>query len=429
MSRVISILIVMLAAVVAAAGVQLPPGAEQLGVLDNAVAYFQRVSSAAGTGTSTQLQRTLVRRYTGAGHVIDNDSVKMTRFPGGYLSRGGSAYYYLTDYQGNNIAVVDAGGSIIQRTDYYPYGEPWRYPYGQQYLYSDKELTRADGRHAYTFPARTMLPSIPRWSTTDPLAKQTPWDSPYAYCAANPIANIDPTGLSTFVVDSGGGKYQIVGGVEDSDRSIYYGRVEGRKFYKEGKLGITPTVTSFYDSDTGKWATDCFIDVNDNSGIDFLKKFIVETPPDPVTYAQNAGNGQIYDFKATNGNIPTTRELKHYRGMPIQNREDNQKMYASARDIGNIGAGYVVGFYKILWCFTRIVFDAYNLKKNREFPEGRSSQNAQLYGYRLGWRASDIIIINAFESVVNSYTNAIANTVMRIVETIVIPISNVLQNF
>lgn len=83
----------------------------------------------------------------------------------------------------------------IQRTDYYPYGEPWRYPTGQQYLYSDKELTRADGRHAYTFPARTLLPSLPRWTTPDPLAEQTPWDSPYAYCAANPIANIDPTGL------------------------------------------------------------------------------------------------------------------------------------------------------------------------------------------------------------------------------------------
>ena len=128
-------------------------------------------------------------------HFIDNDSVQMTRFPGGYLSRGGSAYYYLTDYQGNNIAVVDAAGAITQRTDYYPYGEPWRYPTGQPYLFSDKELTRADGRHAYTFPARTLLPSLPRWSTPDPLAEQTPWDSPYAYCAANPIANIDPTGL------------------------------------------------------------------------------------------------------------------------------------------------------------------------------------------------------------------------------------------
>lgn len=196
MTRLFSILIAMLAAVTAAAGVRLPSGAEQFGSLVNVVGYFQQVSSAAGTGTSTHLQRTAVRRYTGAGHIIDNDSVKMTRFPGGYLSRGGAAFYYLTDYQGNNIAVVDAAGAITQRTYYYPYGEPWRYPTGQQYLFSDKELTRADGRHAYTFPARTLLPNLPRWSTPDPLAEQTPWDSPYAYCAANPIANIDPTGLN-----------------------------------------------------------------------------------------------------------------------------------------------------------------------------------------------------------------------------------------
>ena len=36
------------------------------------------------------------------------------------------------------------------------------------YLFSDKELTRADGRHAYTFPARTLLPNLPRWTTPDP---------------------------------------------------------------------------------------------------------------------------------------------------------------------------------------------------------------------------------------------------------------------
>ena len=68
------------AAVTAAAGVRLPSGAKHFSVRDNVVAYFQQVSSAAGTGTSTHLQRTAVRRYTGAGHVIDNDSVQMARF-------------------------------------------------------------------------------------------------------------------------------------------------------------------------------------------------------------------------------------------------------------------------------------------------------------------------------------------------------------
>ncbi len=68
------------AAVTATAGLRLPSGAEQFGSLVNVVSYFQQVSSAAGTGTATHLQRTAVRRYTGAGHVIDNDSVQMTRF-------------------------------------------------------------------------------------------------------------------------------------------------------------------------------------------------------------------------------------------------------------------------------------------------------------------------------------------------------------
>ena len=73
MIRVISILIALLAAVVAADGVQYPSAAKHFSMRDNAVAYFQLVSSAVGTGTTTQLQRTLVRRYTGVGHVIDND--------------------------------------------------------------------------------------------------------------------------------------------------------------------------------------------------------------------------------------------------------------------------------------------------------------------------------------------------------------------
>lgn len=49
MTRLFSILIAMLAAVTAAAGVQLPSGIENYVTLDNTVAYFQLVSSAAGT--------------------------------------------------------------------------------------------------------------------------------------------------------------------------------------------------------------------------------------------------------------------------------------------------------------------------------------------------------------------------------------------
>ena len=267
MIRVISILIAMLAAVVAAAGVQYPSGAKAFSVRDNAVAYFQRVSSAAGTGTSTQLQRSLVRRYTGAGHVIDNDSVQMTRFPGGYFSRGGSAYYYLTDYQGNNIAVVDAAGSITQRTDYYPYGEPWRYPDGQPYLYSDKEITRADGRHAYTFPARTLLPSLPRWTTTDPHSESYYSVSPYSYCAANPIMAIDPFGCDSISINEQG---QYIGSIKSTENDTFIiknsqGDVINKKTFEYGTL-VSITNTEYQDQKISIYNVN-----NDNNGIELFE--------------------------------------------------------------------------------------------------------------------------------------------------------------
>ena len=41
--------------------------------------------------------------YTGDGHVTVNDTLQMARFPGGYFSHDGKPYYYITDYQGNNV--------------------------------------------------------------------------------------------------------------------------------------------------------------------------------------------------------------------------------------------------------------------------------------------------------------------------------------
>ena len=35
------------------------------------------------------------------------------------------------DYQGNNVAVMDGKQNVLQETNYYPYGEPWREPEGE----------------------------------------------------------------------------------------------------------------------------------------------------------------------------------------------------------------------------------------------------------------------------------------------------------
>ena len=99
------------------------------------------------------------------------------------LDLSGNPYYYVTDWQGNNIGVVDRNGLLEQRTDYYPYGEPWVEPEatasvsagGNRFLFGDKERTRSGGLNEYRFPARDYVPGFPRFTTIDPMCEGTPW--------------------------------------------------------------------------------------------------------------------------------------------------------------------------------------------------------------------------------------------------------------
>ena len=89
---------------------------------------------------------------------------------------------------------------IVQRTDYYASGEPWLEPTygnsasGNRYLFGGKERMAGGALNEYDFEARNYVASFQRFTTIDPEAEKFPWMSPYAYCNANPINFIDPTG-------------------------------------------------------------------------------------------------------------------------------------------------------------------------------------------------------------------------------------------
>ena len=135
---------------------------------------------------------TLSRVYAGA-HVFCDGRLEYSGFPGGYFDASGSPRYYITDWQGNNAAVVDKAGNVVQKTTYYPYGEPTIEPEGQRYLFGGKEREHAGGRNTYDFGARSLTPYA-RWSTPDPLAEKNFSISPYSYCNGDPINFIDPNG-------------------------------------------------------------------------------------------------------------------------------------------------------------------------------------------------------------------------------------------
>ena len=65
--------------------------------------------------------------------------------------------------------------------------------------------------------------------------------------------------------------------------------------------------------------------------------------------------------------------------MPIGINKEGKRIVTSARDIGNIAAGYVAGINGMPWGATRIAFDVY-----QGGIEGKSTRNAEYYGWRLG---------------------------------------------
>lgn len=145
--------------------------------------------------------------YDGDGHMAVNGTLEMSRFEGGYFDADGKPHYYLTDYQGNVVRVIDETGLGGQPMDYYPYGEPWQewdwaradtnsYMIKNRFLYGGKERITQFGLGLYNFEARMYRAPLGRFSTPDKKAIDTPWLSPFAYCACNPVNFTDPTGMA-----------------------------------------------------------------------------------------------------------------------------------------------------------------------------------------------------------------------------------------
>ena len=146
--------------------------------------------------------------------------------------RADNAYYYfIKDHLGNICAVVNAtADTVVQRTMYYASGVPMAQSWGrdtQPYLYNGKELVEAHGWNTFDYGFRGYYAPIARFTSIDPLAEQTPWQSPYAYAGNNFINVIDWMGLSSMmnfttphfiVVDLGG---NVIGGIDDNDHNIY----------------------------------------------------------------------------------------------------------------------------------------------------------------------------------------------------------------
>ncbi|MBQ0044559.1 MAG: RHS repeat-associated core domain-containing protein [Bacteroidales bacterium] len=111
--------------------------------------------------------------------------------------------YFTRDHLGNTRVVTDGSGNVVERNDYYPFGE--RHPDGSmptvnsnRWRFAGKEIQPLGGTGWLDFGARQYDSFLGRWTTVDPLAEKYPGISPYSYCAGNPINFVDHDGKDPF---------------------------------------------------------------------------------------------------------------------------------------------------------------------------------------------------------------------------------------
>ena len=231
------------------------------------------------------------------------------------------------------------------------------------------------------YGARYYNPVWGVWLSVDPLAHSFQGVSPFNFNMNNPIMMVDPGGDSTIVVSLGKGKYEVKHAeTKSGDRGVYVATIDknGKRTTLTGeKLGNSITTHSFVD-ERNEAVQGAVIDMNSNEGQNFIDE-IVNDNPGLFSYAvfpKTGGKYGKYDFK--NRGIDKRGDLSEkqfrYRGSVTSNGD-----IGSARDFGNIGAGFVAGRRGLTWEKARENFDGYNGS-----IEPPVSQLAQRIGFDLG---------------------------------------------
>lgn len=297
--------------------------------------------------------------------------------------------FFLQDHLGTTSLSLTKIAGVKEQLIKYPYGMVRNQKYlGFQADYTFTGKEKDEESDNFYFGARYYHPVIARFLNIDPLASDYAAWSPYNYVLGNPIKLIDPDGRST-IVKREGDRFKVIGGnKDDGDKGIY---ISGGPTGKDELIAHSATPESFFFPDKGENGTWLgTIDFTDNSGDQFLKNLIENTPFIGV-YMANAYKGKKYDFKVTNGTTEKKYETDEgkYRGMilSVLGTKEGKPIVGSARDVGNIGAGYVAGAHGLSWLEARLGFDALeSYQESRLTRESSSTQLAERLGYDMSWK-------------------------------------------
>ena len=145
--------------------------------------------------------RSTLREYYGAVQRIGGKTRRL-EWSGGFFSKDDNgrwhSHRYVRNSLGSIVAVTDSAGTVEQAVCYYASGLPvYKAPNSipaTRRMHVGKELEQFESIDWYDNEARFYDPLLVRFTTPDPLALSYPSLSPYAYCANNPVCNVDLDG-------------------------------------------------------------------------------------------------------------------------------------------------------------------------------------------------------------------------------------------
>ena len=203
--------------------------------------------------------------------IFENGTPKTVLTEAGFVSLNDNKYhYYLQDHQGNNRIVADQNGNVEEVNHYYPFGGIFANNASiQPYKYNGKELDTKNGLNWYDYGARQYDAAIGRWQVVDPMAEKYYSNSPYTYCANNPMRFIDPTGMFYGDYYSGyTGKFLFSDGIKDN--KVYVRNVTSivgnELIYEDTQVGTKnniPDKTNVFNAFLKK-TNDYFTEMNQN---------------------------------------------------------------------------------------------------------------------------------------------------------------------
>jgi RHS repeat-associated protein len=128
-------------------------------------------------------------------HIMDDSSrIAMIRYGTAFPDDiSNTEVYNLEDHLGSSSVRLDTNGAVIDKEEYYPFGDSSLRTFDKKrYRFTGKEKDSESG--LYYFGARYYAAWTCRFISVDPKARQSDYQSSYAYGDNNPIVMNDPSG-------------------------------------------------------------------------------------------------------------------------------------------------------------------------------------------------------------------------------------------